>query len=261
VTTESRLVVIEEAGGAVWLRLNRPARHNALVPDLIADLADALDHAAERDPAALVLTGNGASFSTGGDISGFLTHARSREVLLGYAEELVGGLHDAVLKLLSFPAPVLAAVNGPVTGGATGLVLAADMVAMNEQAFLQPYYCTVGFAPDGGWTALLPDRIGTAKALQIQYLNERITAEAARALGLATCACPRSELDNVIAQWLRTLRNGSHATHRATRKNIWDDARLEQVRVRLDREKSRFLDLIVQPETLAGMKAFLQKRA
>ncbi|MEL7525822.1 MAG: enoyl-CoA hydratase-related protein [Pseudomonadota bacterium] len=260
-TTGSGQVVVDETDGAVFVRLNRPDRHNALVPKLIGDLHTALDHAAKQDPVALVLTGNGASFSTGGDISGFLAHAGSRKELLHYAEDLVGGLHDAVLKLLSFSAPVIAAVNGPVTGGAAGLVLAADMVAMSEQAFLQPYYCTVGFAPDGGWTALLPDRIGTAKALQIQYLNERVSAEEAQSLGLASCVCPRSKLDGVVGAWLRMLAAGSHATHRATRRNIWDDMRLEQVRARLDREKSRFLDLIMHPDTLAGMTAFAQRRA
>lgn len=260
-TTGSGEVVVDEADSAVFVRLNRPARHNALVPKLIGDLHAALDHAAEQDPVALVLTGEGLSFSTGGDISGFLAHAGSRRELQDYAAQLVGGLHDAIVKLLSFPAPVVAAVNGPVTGGATGLVLAADMVAMSEQAFLQPYYCTVGFAPDGGWTALLPDRIGTAKALQIQYLNERVGAAEAQALGLASCVSPRSKLDGVVAEWLRTLAAGSHATHRATRKHIWDEMRLEQVRARLDRERSRFLDLIVHPDTLAGMTAFVQRRA
>nr|WP_319383977.1 enoyl-CoA hydratase/isomerase family protein [uncultured Roseibium sp.] len=260
-TARTGQVILEEDGGAVWVRLNRPGRHNALVPDLVTELEAALNHAAEVKPVALVLTGNGASFSTGGDIAGFLSHAGSREELVGYAEKLVGGLHAVVLKLLSFPAPVLAAVNGPVTGGSTGFVLAADMAAMAEHAFIQPYYTSVGFAPDGGWTALLPERIGTAKALQIQYLNERISAEEAHALGLASCVCPRTKLDSVVEEWLRTLEAGSASTHRATRKNVWDDARLEQVRARLDREKSRFMDLIVQPDTLAGMKAFLQKRA
>ncbi|WP_434055608.1 MAG: enoyl-CoA hydratase/isomerase family protein [Roseibium sp.] len=260
-TTGTRQVVTEETDGALWIRLDRPTRHNALVPELIDDLEAALDHAAGRGPAALVLTGNGASFSTGGDIAGFLAHAGSPNALLGYAEKLVGGLHAAILKLLSFPAPVLAAVNGPVTGGATGLVLAADMVAMAEQSFLQPYYSAVGFAPDGGWTALMPERIGTAKTLQIQYLNERICAEEALALGLATHVCPRSQLDNVVAQWLGMLGAGFHSTHRVTRKNVWDAERLATVRARLDQEKSRFLELVIQPETLDGMKAFLQQRA
>lgn len=260
-TTGSEQVRVDEIEGAIRVCLDRPSRHNALVPQLLAGLEAALDEAAEKEPVALVLTGNGASFSTGGDIAGFLAHAGSREELLGYAEKLVGGLHEIVLKLLTFPAPVLAAVNGPVTGGSAGLVLAADMVAMAERSFIQPYYSSVGFAPDGGWTALLPDRIGTAKTLQIQYLNERISAKEAKALGLAACVCPRSNLDGVVAQWLRTLEAGSASTHLATRKNVWDDARLEQARARLEREKSRFLDLIVQPDTLAGMNAFLQKRA
>lgn len=260
-TARTGQVVLEEDRGAVWVRLNRPGRHNALVPDLVAELEAALDRAAEIKPVALVLTGNGASFSTGGDLAGFLAHAGSRETLLDYAEKLVGGLHAVVLKLLSFPAPVLAAVNGPVTGGAAGLVLAADMAAMAEHAFIQPFYSSVGFAPDGGWTALLPERIGTAKTLQIQYLNERLSAAEAHALGLVSCVCPHPELKAVVEGWLHGLAAGSASTHAVTRANVWDAARLDTVRARLDQEKARFLELVAQPDTLAGMKAFLQRRA
>ncbi|WP_428646726.1 enoyl-CoA hydratase/isomerase family protein [Roseibium sp.] len=243
----------------IWL--SRPERHNALVPELIADLRAAIVKAGEAEPVALVLSGRGHSFSTGGDISGFLAHAGSLKELRTYAEELVGGLHDAILDLLAFPAPVLAAVNGPVTGGSTGLMLAADMVAMSERAFVQPYYCEVGFAPDGGWTALLPDRIGTAAALRIQYLNERIGAEKARALGIADSVRPLSQLEAEIDAWTSAIGQGFGQTHKATRANVWDAERLGAVRHRLDREKDRFLDLVARPETLSGMKDFGKKRA
>ncbi|PVB61913.1 enoyl-CoA hydratase/isomerase family protein [Labrenzia sp. 011] len=247
--------------GAVWLWLNRPQRHNALIPELVSDLRSAVARAAALDPLALVLGARGRSFSTGGDVGGFLEHAASLADLTAYSERLVGGLHEAILDLLAFPAPVLAAINGPVTGGSTGLMLAADLVAMAEDAFVQPYYSEVGFGPDGGWTALLPDRIGTAKALQIQYRNERIGAAEALALGLATSICPSADLETRIGEWTADLARGFAQTHRATREKIWDDQRRAVVRSRLDQEMTRFLELVTRPETLEGMRRFKKERA
>jgi len=254
-------VETEFRGGAIWLWLSRPDRHNALIPALIFDLRTAIVEAAEKDPVALVLSGRGGSFSTGGDLGGFLDHARSQIELRAYADLLVGGLHDTILDLLAFPAPVMAAVNGPVTGGSTGLMLAADMVAIADTAFVQPYYSEVGFGPDGGWTALLPDRIGTARALAIQYRNSRIGAAEAVDMGLADGKGPACELADMIDGWTSDLGQGFAQTHQATRQNIWDAVRREAVRRRLDQEKTRFLDLIGRQGTLEGMKEFTKKRA
>ncbi|MES0812115.1 enoyl-CoA hydratase/isomerase family protein [Roseibium sp. SCPC15] len=255
------VVETESRQGALWLWLNRPQRHNALVPELLADLRAAIAAALQEQPVALVLSGRGPSFSTGGDISGFLAHASSREELISYSDGLVTELHEALLDLLAFPAPVLAAVNGPVTGGSTGLMLVADMVAMSDQAFVQPYYSEVGFGPDGGWTALLPERIGTAKALQVQYLNERLAADVALELGLVADVCARAELEPRVDTWIDGIARRFRQTHQATRQNIWDDQRRSLVRRRLEQEKSRFLELVAQPETFEGMQNFTRKRA
>ncbi len=259
------LVAIEHRKGAVWLRLNRAERHNALVPELLTDLRGAIEAAAgeattAKGPAALVLTGNGRSFSTGGDIAGFLAHAGSQQELVQYADQVVSTLHDAILDLLAFPAPVLCALNGPLTGGSTGLMLAADMVAMAQDAFIQPFYAEVGFGPDGGWTALLPERIGAAKALQIQYLNKRISSEQAVDLGLASASLPAAQIQAQIDHWVEEIAKRSANTHKATRAHVWDDARRGFVRQRLDQEKARFLDLIALPETIERMREFTSKR-
>ena len=255
------LVDTEHKDGALWLYLNRPARHNALIQPVLDELYAAIKLAEAEKPAALVLSARGSSFSTGGDIGGFLDHAGSQQQLTSYADDLVGSLHDVILSLLAFPAPVLAAVNGPVTGGSTGLVLAADMVALSNTAFIQPYYSEVGFAPDGGWTALLPEKIGTAKALEIQYLNTRISADEAQHFGLATHVCAPFDIEPKIAEWVTGISRRFAQTHVATRHNVWDDRRRKLVKERLDQEKARFLDLIARPETLAGMQEFTKQSA
>ncbi|MCA1951844.1 MAG: enoyl-CoA hydratase/isomerase family protein, partial [Hyphomicrobiales bacterium] len=187
------LVLLERADDVARLTLNRPGRHNSLVPPLIEAMEARLADLAAAPPRVLVLTGAGRSFSTGGDLRGFLEtprHARR-----AYAEQLVGGLHRVILALARLPMPVVARVQGPVTGGSLGLVLSADLVVMVETAFIAPYYVEVGFAPDGGWTALLPERVGAARALAIQLLNRRIDAAEARALGLAHESVPAGGID------------------------------------------------------------------
>jgi 2-(1,2-epoxy-1,2-dihydrophenyl)acetyl-CoA isomerase len=255
------LVDTEHKDGAIWLYLNRPARHNALTQPLLDELFAEIRLAEAKKPAALVLSARGRSFSTGGDINGFLDHAGSQDQLVSYADKLVGSLHDIILSLIAFSSPVLAAVGGPVTGGSTGLVLAADMVALSKSAFIQPYYSEVGFAPDGGWTALMPEKIGTAKALEIQYLNTRISAEEAQRFGLATNVCAPSDVEPKIAEWVTGISRRFPQTHVATRQNVWDEPRRQLVKERLDREKARFLDLIARPETLAGMQEFTKQSA
>lgn len=237
------------------ITLNRPERANALVPELVNALNDRLEDAASSAVGALVLTGAGRFFSSGGDVRGFADAAATGD-LPAYCEAVVGGLQRAVLALLSFPAPVLAAVRGGVTGGATGLVLAADLVAMEEMAFIQPYYAEVGFAPDGGWTALLPEKIGISQALEMQFLNERVDAAEALLMGLAHSVADASMLDIVIDDWISRLAAKSGATLRATRELIWDEARLERVAARLEAEKQAFLRLVELEDTQARMARF-----
>jgi 2-(1,2-epoxy-1,2-dihydrophenyl)acetyl-CoA isomerase len=240
--------------------LDRPARHNALTPDLLADLLAAVREVEERAASVVVLTGAGHSFSTGGDVAGFIGAADEPATLDDYAARTVGSLHEVILALLALPMPVIARVNGPVTGGSVGLVLAADMVAMADDAFVQPFYSELGFSPDGGWTALLPERVGTAKALEIQFLNRRIGAAEAVRLGLATETAPGEVLDAIVADWLDALATKSAASLQATRGLVWDEARRARVADRLAAEMRRFRKLVATADASSRMKAFVNRR-
>ena len=239
--------------------LNRPERHNALVPELLTALDQILADCAGHDLVALVLTAEGRSFSTGGDVAAFA--ARGRGERRSYAEALIGMLNRVILRLLDLPCPVVAAVQGPVTGGSCGLVFAADLVAMAPRAFIQPYYVDVGFAPDGGWTALLPERIGAARAGAIQFLNRRIGPEEAVALGLASTVVAEGEFGATVETWLATLRGKEPASLAATRRLLMSPARRAAIADGLARERAHFLQLIETDATEAGMARFLSRAA
>ena len=251
------LVLIERDGEVARVTLNRPQRHNSLVPELLERLEEILDReVAAWQPRALVLAGAGSSFSTGGDVSAF--RAVPAGVRGRYARRIVGALHRVILRLLALPCPVIARVQGQVTGGAFGFVLASDLVAMARGAFIAPYYAEVGFAPDGGWTALLPERIGAARAGAIQFLNTHIEADEAVALGLATIAAGAGSLDAIVDGWLHTICSNSAQTITATRALLLTPERHDAIARGLERELERFVNLIEAEATDGGMKRFLE---
>lgn len=251
------LILLARAGDGATLTLNRPARHNALVPDLLDELHVALDRLAVDPPASLLLRGAGRSFSTGGDVAAFA--AVPRGARRRYADGLVGSLNKVILALLDLPCPVIARLHGPVTGGSCGLVFASDLVAMGPRAFFQPYYVDVGFSPDGGWTALLPERIGAARAGAVQMLNRRIGPDEALALGLAQAVADEADLDTMIDAWAGTLAGKVGPSLAATRALLMAPERRRSIAEGLERERQRFLDLIETDETEAGMARFLAR--
>ncbi|KAF0124370.1 MAG: enoyl-CoA hydratase/isomerase family protein [Xanthobacteraceae bacterium] len=253
------LILLARAGGTATLTLNRPARHNALVPDLLNELKDALDRLTKDPPACLVLCGAGRSFSTGGDVAAFA--ALPRGPRRRYAEGLVGSLNAVILALIDLPCPVITRLHGPVTGGSCGLVFASDLVAMGPRAFFQSYYVDVGFSPDGGWTALLPERIGAARAGAMQMLNRRIGPDEALSLGLVQTVADEDELDSVVANWADTLAAKVAPSLASTLALLLPPARRQSIAESLERERQHFLDLIETDETEAGMARFLARSA
>lgn len=236
--------------------IDRASRANSLVPELVDALNDALGALKDAEIGGVVIRSAGAFFSSGGDVSGF-AHRRGPE-LVEYADHLVGGLQRAVLSLYALPVPVMTRLQGGVTGGAVGLVFSADMIAMDEKAFIQPYYSDVGLAPDGGWTALLAERISTTRAFSIQAVNHRIHAEEALRLGLVNQLAPAEALDAVVGQWLDALASKSPATIRTTKRLLRQEADIERMRSKLDAERLDFMKLIGSPDTAKRIELFLQ---
>ncbi len=238
--------------GVARITLNRPRRHNALVPELLSALiATTSDLWGRDDLIAVVLAGAGRSFSTGGDVGGFYDVPRAQR--RDYASGLVGDLNRAILGLMSLPCPLIGRIHGPITGGAVGLMLACDLVAMTPSCFVAPYYTEVGFSPDGGWTALLPARIGERRARAIQLLNRHVQAAEAHSLGLADAVS--DDIDAVVDGWIGALRAKSPAAIRSTRMLLRPDPKA--VAEGLERERQAFLALIDTEATEAGMARFL----
>jgi 2-(1,2-epoxy-1,2-dihydrophenyl)acetyl-CoA isomerase len=249
----TQLVLLETTDSVAILTLNRPERHNSLIPSLLEEMLVTLN-AIQAKPGvrAVVLQANGRSFSTGGDMRGFFEQL---EALEDYAERLVGLLNQVILALVSLPVPIIAAVHGVVTGGSMGLVLGSDIVLVAPEASFTPYYSVVGFSPDGGWTALLPAIIGPKRVARILALNGTISAEEAVGWGLADCQVPAQQIREEALSRARQIASARAGSLRHAKRLL--GLALGGVEARLDTERREFIRQIATQEAREGIVAFL----
>jgi len=249
-----QLVTLERQGGIAIVSLNRPARHNALVPELLSRLLQVLEHHECQNAAVVILRAEGRSFSTGGDLSGFQDH---RETIGGYAQELVGKLNRVILAIYTHPAVMVCAVHGQVTGGALGLLLASDRVIMHKSATITPYYSVVGFSPDGGWTALLPDIIGRRQSMNWLADNASNGADTCLALGLVHQVV-EDDCDTSALEWAKKV--ATHKTGSITRTRKLLNTNIEHLRQRLEAERASFVSQVQTRQALEGIDSFLRRK-
>lgn len=245
------LVKLSRQGPVAILSLNRSKRHNALVPELLDSLLEGLRSDACQQAGAVVLRAEGRSFSTGGDL---LEFQNNRVRIRDYATEVVGLLNQAILALFTHPAPVVCSVPGQVTGGSLGFLLASDRVVMHQQASITPWYTMVGFSPDGGWTAMLPDIIGHQQAMEWLTKNVCNDADTCQSLGLVQQVVSK-DCDAVALDWAHQVirqQPDGRARHHILRST---DPR--SLALRLEQERKAFVEQVQTSQAQDGIDRFL----
>ncbi len=168
------------------LTLNRPDAFNAMSPEMIAELGTAFAWLADEAPLrALIVTGAGKAFSSGGDVTWFRKGVESEEIdLSAQVRRGADQLHVAIVDLRRIPYPVIAAVNGPAAGAGFSLALACDTRVASESALFVCAYGRIGASPDGGMTYFLPRAVGPSRALEILLDDPNMSAAEALEEGL-----------------------------------------------------------------------------
>lgn len=180
-------VRVEINGPVRIVTMTRPERFNAVNLGLHAGMARVwrqIDD--DEDARAVVLTGAGKAFSSGGDFDFF------GEVHHGIARRrrLLREARDIITEMCRFPLPVVAAVNGPAVGFGCSVALLADLVVMEEQAYLADPHVSVGLPAADGGVAVWPLLLGMLRVKEYLLLGERIPATLAKELGLANRVVP-----------------------------------------------------------------------
>jgi 2-(1,2-epoxy-1,2-dihydrophenyl)acetyl-CoA isomerase len=194
---EFKSILYKKEGGRVSITLNRPRALNALNREIIDDLFTALkEAAADPEVKVLILTGAGRAFCFGADVSEF-----SRQFELGNLAPvflLLQKVQEIIRLLIGTPKPIIAALNGFATGLGLDLALACDLRIAAERAKLAEAFISMGLVPDGGGTFFLPRLVGLAKAAEMIFTGEPLSAAEAERIGLLNRVVPTEELPKVI---------------------------------------------------------------
>src|SRR5271163_3525088 len=185
-------ILCEKEGPVAVLTLNRPAKLNAysekMVHELLAAFADARDDDAIR---AVILTGAGRGFCSGGDIGrDFQYPARYRGHKLESMLEMRENMHVLIRFLQHFDKPVIAAINGAAVAGGLTLALACDFRIAAESARLGDTSLKFALIPDEGGAYFFPRALRMDQALKMSLLSEIYPARKALDLGLVTEVVP-----------------------------------------------------------------------
>jgi 2-(1,2-epoxy-1,2-dihydrophenyl)acetyl-CoA isomerase len=187
---------IEVDGEIGTLTLDRAESFNAMSPEMILELGTAFAWLADQAPLrALILTGAGKAFCSGGDVNTFKAGVEDDSIdLPAQVRRGAEALHTAIIDLRRIPYPVICAVNGPAAGAGFSLALACDIRIASESAFLACAYGRIGASPDGGMTYFLPRVVGPSRALEILLEDPNLTAADALAEGLISEVAAPEEL-------------------------------------------------------------------
>jgi 2-(1,2-epoxy-1,2-dihydrophenyl)acetyl-CoA isomerase len=252
-------ILLESASGIARVTLNRPDRLNSFTAKMHEELRDALGKVkADSTARVLLLTGAGRGFCAGQDLSDRAVAPGDAPVDLGASIE--ANYRPLVLALRSFPIPVVCAVNGVAAGAGANLALACDLVIAAKSASFIQAFCKIGLIPDSGGTFFLPRLVGTARAMGLALLGDKLSAQQATDWGLIWKCVEDADLtttvDTLLAQLAHAPTKGLVATRRALHASA--NSTLE---AQLDLERDLQRELGNSADYREGVGAFLAKRA
>lgn len=247
-------VLVEDQGAVRVITLNRPDKRNAIDIPVRLELAQALQDAdADRSVRAIVLTGAGPAFCSGGDIASMEPLAPEP------AMERVQLAQKVIRAIWNTPKPVVAAVEGSAYGAGAALAAACDRVVAATNVRFATTFTNVGLAGDMGIFASLPRRVGIARARQMLMMPAPVDAHAALEMGLVDAlAEPGTTLQVALTDAAR-LAAGPAQALAAIKSLLAAAASLSPVEV-LDREAENQARLFGSDDFAEGVAAFREKR-
>ena len=245
-------ILVDREPPIATVRLNRPQVLNALSPDLIAELIDALQ-ALDKDPdvGAIVLTGNERAFAAGADIG-----RMAESTVVEQIERDQFAVWDKIRRIKK---PIIAAVSGWCLGGGNETAMMCDMIIASETARFGQPEIGIGIIPGAGGTQRLTQAVGKARAMELVLTGRQFTAEEALAMGLVNRVVPVEvylEEAQALAREIASKPPIAVQMGKASVNAVFDDY--------LDRglmtERRNFYMLFATEDQKEGMRAFVEKR-
>lgn len=255
---EYQWIIYKKEGGVATIILNRPRALNALNAAMIGEILEAVKKTAD-DPEvrAFILTGAGRAFCFGADISEFSQAqknpaTKSPLALLAQSQEIIRGIAH-------MPKPTIAALNGFATGLGLDLALACDLRIAAERAKLAEAFVSMGLVPDGGGTFTLPRLVGFARAAEMIFTGEPLSASDAERIGLINRVVPGQDLEKTAREYADKLARGPSLAIGLAKKALWQNLRGD-LDTALQTEAESQKICLESEDHREAVEAFLEKR-
>jgi 2-(1,2-epoxy-1,2-dihydrophenyl)acetyl-CoA isomerase len=257
-TTSDHLLVDVKDNIAI-LTFNRPERLNALSREMIEQSISTLEKLAV-DPGigCIVVTGAERGFCAGGDVTAMNAGA-SGELTFEQKLDRQRAGHRLSGLLYSIPKVTIAAVNGAAAGAGLSIALACDLRIASDKAKFTTAFAKVGFGGDFGITWPLTRLLGEAKAKELLFLSEVLTAPQAEALGLVNRVVPHDQLMTAAREMASRIARGPQVSYRYMKENV-RLASQDDYLTMLDREAWTHLRCGETEDHREGARAFVEKR-
>jgi 2-(1,2-epoxy-1,2-dihydrophenyl)acetyl-CoA isomerase len=254
---EYETVELAVEDGLATVVLNRPEALNALNMQLKEELAEVWRRLADdAEVRAVLLTGAGRAFSTGGDIKQ-MDPDRGTEATRRRMAKLT---REVVIPLARLDKPVVGAVNGHAHGLGLGIALACDVLYAAESAVLSMAFTRVGLAPDGCASYLLVRAVGLNVAKELMFTGQRLSAPEALELGLVNHVVPDEELMATAGEAARGLAKGATVAL-CTAKRLLNEAALHSIEEMAELEAFGQAIAMTSEDHREGIAAFAEKRS
>jgi 2-(1,2-epoxy-1,2-dihydrophenyl)acetyl-CoA isomerase len=253
-------VQLTTAAGVATVVMNRPEARNALTITMLDELLHVLDRLAGDDSVrVVVLTGAGADFGVGADLSAMSGGGADGTLSAGLDDQRIWDSYRLPLLLHEMPKVTVAAVNGACAGAAMGLACACDLRWANDKAVFRTAFRKVAVAGDMsiGWT--LNRLVGASRATELMMLCERVDADRAAAMGLVNRVVHAPEFEASVAALAGELAGSAPLALRAMKANFADAVRLS-LRDYSAAESRRHMELLGTADVVEAAIAFMEKR-
>jgi enoyl-CoA hydratase/carnithine racemase len=224
-------LLYQQQGHVVTLTMNEPQRRNPLTGNsAVAEFLVAIERIRkDRGVRAVILTGAGTAFSSGGDIRDMQRQASGHVTGMQIREEYRTGIQRLPLALFNLDVPVIAAINGAAIGAGLDLACMCDMRIASENAKFAESFVKLGLIPGDGGAWLLPRIIGMSRAAEMSYTGDAIGPASALEWGLVSRVVPAEQLLSTALELAeRIAANPPHAV-RLTKRLL-----REAIHARLD---------------------------
>lgn len=260
IDTGTDQLLVEKENGVATIILNRPEARNALSTELTPALRRMIAQMQEdREVGVLLITGAGSAFCSGGDIKGMGKREPKSQSTKDRVEVLRLRQKTLTGALVALRKPTIAALPGAAAGAGLAIALACDIRIAATSAFVTTGYIHVGLSGDYGIAALLTRAVGTARARELMFTGDRISAERCEKIGIFNRVVPDASLQEHAFEMSLTLASGPREALSLMKENL-EEALVNNFDQSLDGEASRLIQCTLNPDHKEAVAAFIEKR-